>query len=326
MNHERRDVVHGSARSTPTTVVLGLAAGGGPVGVLVANSPAASASSAACTSTHRDRVPQLTCARPPGWCVPPTTRPGTLGGTPAAMRHRRRWTSVTGTESAFPEWMTPPHPVNITPHPIPQTAYRLSLIGVTIKDVTTYDSADVTVPDRPVGPVNIAGMDFEMRCPKLRVWMAIIERQEDYDAAQALKPHILDFYRKLAQDPSDEERTKLIEQYSVLHPTYSQAPTALQLADLLLEFLCSCMTNREDAEKLRRAYTDDDGPCDIPHLRIALDDMDEIFSAWLDDQADTVGVKRPALEKPEPANRQARRETARQKKTVTKRATVAAAR
>lgn len=197
---------------------------------------------------------------------------------------------------------------------------------MTTKDLTTFDSAAVPVPDRPVGIVSIAGTDYELRCPKLRVWMAIIERQEDYDSGQALKPHIHEIYRKLAQSPGDEERNKLIEQYGVLQPTFAQAPTALQLADMLLDFLCSCMTDRAKSDHLRRAYVSDDGPCDIPHLRMALDEMDEIFSKWLDEQADTVGVIRPELpERPQPVNREARRQTARStKKTSSRRSTTAA--
>lgn len=189
---------------------------------------------------------------------------------------------------------------------------------------TTYDSAAVTVPERPVGTVVVAGTPYEMRCPKLRVWIAIIERQEDYDAGQALKPHILEIYRKLAQSPGQEERDKLIEQYAILQPTYTQAPTALQLAELLLDFLCSCMVDRSAADALRLSYNSDDG-CDIPHLRLALDDMDEVFSQWLDDQSDFVGVNRPEPPaKPEPAARTARRQTARAKKDGAKRAVVAA--
>lgn len=196
---------------------------------------------------------------------------------------------------------------------------------MTAKDVTTFDSAAVPVPERPVGLVDIAGRQFEMRCPKLRVWMAMIERQEDYDAGQALKPHIQEIYRKLAQSPGDEERNKLIEQYSVIQPTFSQAPTALQLADLLLDFLCSCMVNRSEADVLRQSYSSDDGGCDIPHLRLALDEMDEVFSSWLDDQADLVGVKRPEpVERPEPINRAARRQNSRTRKTPAKRTAAAA--
>lgn len=205
-----------------------------------------------------------------------------------------------------------------------RSAYRLSLTGVTTEAATTFDSAAVTVPDRPTGTITIAGRDYSMRCPKLRVWMAIIERQEDYEAAQAIKPHIQTIYRKLSSNVAEEERNKLIEQYGVLQPTFSQAPTALQLAELLLEFMCSCMIERTDAEDLRAAYISDDGPCDIPHLRMALDDMDETFSSWLDDQADFVGVQRPELpERPEPANREQRRGAA--KKNGTKRAAVTSA-
>jgi hypothetical protein len=182
-------------------------------------------------------------------------------------------------------------------------------------NTTTFDSAAVTATERPVGIITVAGQDYEVRCPKLRVWMAMIERQEDYDTGQALKPHILDIYRKLAQSPGDEERAKLIEQYSILQPNFSQAPTALQLAELLLDFLCACMTNKEAAEALRRSYASDEGGCDIPHLRVALDDMDEVFSAWLDDQSDLVGVNRP--EPPVPVNRESRRQTARAQKAET---------
>jgi hypothetical protein len=181
------------------------------------------------------------------------------------------------------------------------------------ENATTFDSAAVTVAERPVGVITIAGDKYEVRCPKLRVWIAMIERQEDYDAGQALKPHIQEIYRKLAASPGDEERAKLIEQYSIIQPTYGQAPTALQLADLLLDFLCACMINRDAADALRRSYTSDEGGCDIPHLRVALDDMD---SAWLDDQSDLVGVKRP--EPPAPVNREARRQTARDQKAATK--------
>lgn len=184
------------------------------------------------------------------------------------------------------------------------------------ENATTFDSAAVTVAERPVGVVTIAGEDYKVRCPKLRVWIAMIERQEDYDAGQAIKPHIQEIYRKLAQSPGDEERSKLIEQYSILQPTYGQAPTALQLADLLLDFLCACITNRDAADALRRSYASDEGGCDIPHLRVALDDMDDVFSAWLDDQSDLVGVKRP--EPPQPVNREARRKTARAQKAATK--------
>lgn len=190
---------------------------------------------------------------------------------------------------------------------------------MTVKDATRFDSAAVTVTERPVGVVNIAGRDYEVRCPKLRVWIAMIERQEDYDAGQALKPHIQEIYRKLAQGPGDEERNKLIEQYAVIQPTYSQAPTALQLADLLLDFLCSCMTDRASADALRQSYASDEGGCDIPHLRLAIDDMDEVFAGWLDDQSDLVGVNRPEPpERPQPANREARRQTARAQKAATK--------
>lgn len=193
----------------------------------------------------------------------------------------------------------------------------LSLIGVTT-DATTFDSAAVTVADRPVGVVSIAGRAYEMRCPKLRVWMTMIERMEDYESAQALKPHIQEIYRKLTQSPGDEERNKLIEHYAVLQPTFAQAPTALQLADHMLDFLANCMTNRAEAEALRRSYSDDTGGCDIPHLRLALDEMDEIFAAWLDEQSDVVGVKRPEpAERAEP-NRTARSQPARAKKTLGK--------
>lgn len=190
---------------------------------------------------------------------------------------------------------------------------------MTSKDATTFDSGSVAVTERPVGVVTIAGRDYEVRCPKLRVWISMIERQEDYEAAQALKPHIQEIYRKLAASPGEEERNKLIEQYAVIQPTYSQAPTALQLADQLLDFLCSCMTDRSGADALRQSYTSDEGRCDIPHLRLALDDMDVVFSAWLDDQSDFVGVKRPEPpERPQPANREQRRQAARTQKTTAK--------
>lgn len=185
------------------------------------------------------------------------------------------------------------------------------------------------VAERPIGVVSIAGRDYQMRCPKLRVWMAMIERMEDYESAQSVKPHIQEIYRKLTQSPSDEERNKLIEQYSVLQPAYSQAPTALRLADMMLDFLCNCMIERPEADKLRRSYSDDDGGCDIPHLRLALDEMDEIFTTWLDEQSDVVGVKRPEpAERPEPASRTTRpRPTAAKKaagKSTTKRVAAAA--
>lgn len=188
---------------------------------------------------------------------------------------------------------------------------------MTVNDATTFDSAAVTVAERPVGVVNIAGTDYQMRCPKLRVWIAMIERQEDYDGGQALKPHIQEIYRKLNQSPGEEERTKLIEQYSILQPTYARAPTALQLAELLLDFLCACMLDRSSAEALRQSYNNDDGGCDIPHLRVALDDMDAVFSQWLDDQSNLVGVTRPEpVERPVPVNREARRATTRKTSTT----------
>lgn len=200
---------------------------------------------------------------------------------------------------------------------------------MTVNDATTFDSTAVTVAERPVGVVNIAGTDYEMRCPKLRVWIAMIERQEDYDGGQALKPHIQEIYRKLNQSPGEEERNKLIEQYSIIQPTFSRAPTALQLADLLLDFLCACMVNKTGAETLRQSYNNDDGGCDIPHLRLALDDMDNVFSQWLDDQSNLVGVTRPEpVERPQPANREERRAAARKPatraKSSAKRSTAAA--
>lgn len=202
----------------------------------------------------------------------------------------------------------------MTPSPskCARSVERLSLIGVTANDATTFDSASVTVPDRPVGIVTIAGKDYQLRCPKLRVWMAMIERQEDYEAGQALKPHIQEIYRKLNQSPGEDERVKLIEQYSVLQPSFARSPTALQLAELLLDFLCSCMLDKSDADTLRKSYNSEDGGCDIPHLRVALDDMDDVFSAWLDDQSNLVGVNRPELvERPQPVNREERRKAAR---------------
>jgi hypothetical protein len=183
-------------------------------------------------------------------------------------------------------------------------------------DATTFDSAAVTIAERPTGVVNIAGRDYEVRCPKLRVWMRMIERMEDYEGAQSLKPHIQELYRKLTQNPSDDERNKLIEQYSVLQPTYGQAPSALRLADEMLEFLCSCITDRSKADELRKSYADEEGGCDIPHLRLALEDMDEVFTAWLDEQSDVVGVKRPEpVERPEPVKRTGRQQSAQPKKT-----------
>lgn len=152
-----------------------------------------------------------------------------------------------------------------------------------------------------------------MRCPKLRVWMAVIERQEDYDAGQALKPHVQEMYLKLAQQPSDEERDKLIDQYKTIQPVFAQAPTVLQLAAFLLDFLASCMVDPQQGQVLSEAYNTNDGAVDIPHLRRALDDMDENFADWLDEQADFVGVRRPELpERPEPvANRTEKRAAAR---------------
>jgi hypothetical protein len=200
---------------------------------------------------------------------------------------------------------------------------------VTAKDApTAFDSSSVIVAERPVGVITIAGREYKIRCPKLRVWIAMIERQEDYDAGQALKPHIQEIYRKLSASPGEEERGKLIEQYSVIQPTFGRAPTALQLAELLLDFLCSCMTDKSSADELRTSYNDDGGECDIPHLRLALDEMDEVFSTWIDEQSDLVGVARPEpVERPEPVNREARRATARKKpatKAGTKRAAAAA--
>jgi hypothetical protein len=181
------------------------------------------------------------------------------------------------------------------------------------KDVSVFDSAAVTVPDRPTATFTIGGREYKMRCPKLRVWMAVIERQEDYDAGQALKPHIQELYTQLAKRPIGEERDKLIEQYKTIQPVYSQAPTALQLATFLLDFLANCMIEADDRQALSEAYHTDDGPVDIPDLRRALDEMDEVFADWLDAQSDFVGVQRPELpERPEPvANRADRRASGR---------------
>lgn len=195
------------------------------------------------------------------------------------------------------------------------------------KSVSAFDSAAVTVPDRPTATLTIADREYEVRCPKLRVWMSVIERQEDYEAGTALKPHVQELYLKLAQHPSDEERDKLIDQYRTLQPVYSAAPTVLQLATYLLDFLCSCMIDRADAQTLSEAYNTDDGDVDIPHLRRALDEMDSAFADWLDAQADFVGVQRPELPEPVP-NRAAKRaagrtSTAKKTAAVAKRAATA---
>jgi hypothetical protein len=191
---------------------------------------------------------------------------------------------------------------------LPRLADRFSLIGVTTNDVTTFESADVAVAERPTVTLTIAGAEYEVQCPKLRVWMGVIDRQEDYNAGQAFKPHIQELYQKLAGEVSDEERVTLLDQFRTMQPVFAQAPTMLQLSASLLEFLCSCMVSTVDADRLRAGYLNDNGPVDIPHLRRALDEMDSAFEDWLEAQAEFVGVKKPELPpRPEPANRADRR-------------------
>lgn len=176
------------------------------------------------------------------------------------------------------------------------------------KDVSAFDSSDTTTSDRPTATFDIAGRTYEMRCPKMRVWMAVMERQEDYESGQVLKPHVQDIYLRLATDPSVEERDKLLAQLGTVQSVFSQAPTVLQLASFFLDFLASCMVDPKDAQALAEAYNSNDGAVDIPHLRLALDDMDSKFADWLDEQADLVGVRRPELpERPEPARNRADR-------------------
>ncbi len=168
--------------------------------------------------------------------------------------------------------------------------------------------------DRPIETFGIAGVDYQIRCPKLRVWLEIVLQQENYDAGQALKPQVLDLIDKLSRDLPSAERNELVSQFAALQPVYSAAPNPLQFAQSILEFLCSCLIEDGAGDKLRAAYWSNDGVMDLPHLRQALRDMDEIFADWLDEQSDLTGVvRRTVPETPEPANRTARRATPRTK-------------
>ena len=176
-------------------------------------------------------------------------------------------------------------------------------------DVSSFASGDVSVSKRPSASFPIGDAEYELRCPKLRVWMAVIERQEDYEAGQSLKPHVQELVRRLSDTDArdDEERTRLLEQYKTVQPVFAQAPTALQLADYLLDFLASCATSPDQRQRMFEQYHSNEGSIDIPHLRTAVNAMDTAFTAWLDEQADIVGVRRPELPEPQPVNRAARR-------------------
>lgn len=136
----------------------------------------------------------------------------------------------------------------------------------------------------------------------------MIEDQDNHDAGLALRHHVKEVLNRLST-AQDEDRDRLIEQLGILSAHASQAPSPLQLADMLLDFLCQCMTDKDTAEDLRGSYASNDGDCDIPHLRSAIIDMEREFAPWLDEQSDTVGVVRPTVpEQTKPANRAGRRE------------------
>lgn len=193
---------------------------------------------------------------------------------------------------------------------------------------TAFVSSDFEVPDRPTGELVIAGVTYEVRCPKLRLWMEMVQRQEDYQAGIAFKPQIQRIVSELnainvrAEErrgrltPDEEaESRKLVEQYTALQPVLTSAPNALQYAEILLDFISKCLLDQAQAAVIRSSYFNDHNGIDIPHLRHALDDMESQFADWFDSEADSIGVQRPEL--PEPTPIPAQRSRAPRKKPAT---------
>lgn len=185
-----------------------------------------------------------------------------------------------------------------------------SLNGVT--SATTMDSSTVVVPERPTGDLPIAGTSYAVRCPKLKLWMTVLEHQKQSRARQALEPQIERVYERFielnqAGVGEGEEVDKLLNQLSVLQNACGQSPNTLQLADIFLDFLGTCIIDKKQSERLSALYHSNDGDVDMPHLVIAVDHLNVLFQGWLYDQADFVGMEPPEIpERPAP-NRAARR-------------------
>lgn len=158
------------------------------------------------------------------------------------------------------------------------------------KSVTAFSTGDVDVPKRPTTTITIGSGTYDVRAPKMSIWMDTGFMLERIDKGQA------------ARERLENEAVPLVEQRD-LQQLVDRTPEPEEIHALLIDgriengritggFLRRCL-GPDGYARVANELDDDDTELDMPDLYQAAFELYQEFEPWCVARAETMGLVAP---------------------------------